>query len=176
MEIEDDDGADLLALETESLRQAMIGIVVEGVIVIDGGETTEDDRKGEKKDGAGQKTDSDAVLDKPMDFPGLCHNARKTRVTIDHVLNPPIVPQAHTSSDALLALLKQLTLCFSFLFIIRIRIHSGYSTFISYIVPLKRVQVSYVLYPGDLHVLYKIIQSLLPKARDGEKEDGEGED
>ena len=39
--VPDDDGTDLEALENKSLEQAKKGIVVEGIIVIDGDETVE---------------------------------------------------------------------------------------------------------------------------------------
>ena len=55
--IPDDDGADLEALEIKSLEQAKKGIVVEGVIVIDGDEPVESmggkSKVGEKETTAG---------------------------------------------------------------------------------------------------------------------------
>ena len=118
VEIDDDDGADLLALETESLRQAMVGIVVEGVIVLDGLEKEGDGRKGEKGEKGPGCEKGGSKVEKPIitDYPGLCHNARKPNITIDHVLNPPGLPRVgphehidpHADLDGRLALLKQL--------------------------------------------------------------------
>lgn len=94
IEIEDDDGADLVALENQSLEQARNGIVVPGVVVInidapEGGQRKEggECEKGEKGE-KGEGVNEDVALSLPEPFA----KGVKFRMTIDDVLNPPNLP------------------------------------------------------------------------------------
>ena len=107
IEIPDDDG-DLPALEQRSLEQAKRGIVIEGVVCIDGPEPepSADEKDNaevlvEKKSGEREEVKQTTDLSETAEhvkagveaeLPTLGREAARFRMTIDDVLNPPNLP------------------------------------------------------------------------------------
>ena len=91
IEIEDDDGADLVALENLSLEQARNGIVLPGVVVIDDPEGGKE-KKGGKCEKGEVVNEGTAGTDAARPLPEPFARGVKFRMTIDDVLNPPNLP------------------------------------------------------------------------------------
>ena len=101
--IPDDDDGDLEALEVISLQQAQRGIVVEGVIVIDdgaGGErlagnpksNTDDMKSGASGESMVEKPEPLGEVEVYQTPPSARTRSPPTPLNIDHVLNPPGLP------------------------------------------------------------------------------------
>ena len=105
IEIPDDDG-DLASLESLSLEQAKNGVVIEGVVCIDGPElqpSAEDkvEAMAVKKPDESKEVQQTPALSEPAEhvkagvdpeLPTVGRTAGRFRITIDDVLNPPNLP------------------------------------------------------------------------------------